>query len=76
MSWSHYRPLIHLPTQTAFRSYEHLAREQTMSVRQLDEAIQADLFTDATTSPLAVPLDQDHFAGRPLRPRFGGLYIL
>jgi hypothetical protein len=71
LTWTHYRRLVHLPTQASFR----FTREQSLSVRQLEEAIQADLFTDATTSPLAVPLDQDAFAGQPLRPRFGSLYI-
>ena len=75
LSWSHYRRLIHLPTQAAFRFYQHLTRDQALSIRQLDEAIQADLFTAATTTPLAVPVDQDPFAGQPLRPRFGGLYV-
>jgi len=63
------------PRSPAHAGLLPFTREQSLSVRQLEEAIQVDLFTDATTSPLAVPLDQDPFAGQPLRPRFGGLYI-
>lgn len=73
LSWSHYRRLIHLPTQAAFRFYLDLACDDSLSVRQLDEAIGADLFTTATTAPLAVPLDQDPFDGRPLRFRLAGI---
>ena len=56
--------MLYCPTFRRF--YERLTREQALPVRQLDEAIQAGLFTEATTSPLTVPLDQDPFAGHAL----------
>ena len=67
LTWSHFKVVAYLPTQAVRRFYLQAASRDQWSVRQLREAIDADTYGQATTQPLAVPMDQDPNAGRPLR---------
>jgi len=74
LSWTHFRRLIRLPTQAQRRFYQGRAADERWSVRQLEQAIRADAYTQDTSQPWAVPPDEDPSAGRPLKPAFGHLH--
>jgi len=74
LRWSHFREVLHLPSQDQRRFYLRATAEGTWSIRQLRQAIRANAYGCHTDQPWAVPPDEDPHQGQPLRARFGELY--